>query len=82
MNTEGYTPRNVYAMRTTERPVYSFAWLCDSMRDRNIVRLLDSCGNVRCGVIVGITPESGGGKDWLVKMNENNAVYTHYVKAT
>lgn len=79
MNSSSYKPMPCQSVfgPTFFAPVYSFGWLCDMMKAKNCIQLMDHVGNIKSGLITGIMPESGSGKDWLVKIGNE----TVYVKA-
>ncbi len=60
-------------------PVYSFAWLCQSMQQRQNVTIMLHSGKTISGIINGIAVEDGSGRHWLVKMN--NEEHSYYVRA-
>jgi hypothetical protein len=47
--------------------VYSYSWLCEIMANRKVVTVND----VR-GMINGIRPEDGSGRNWLVTICREN----------
>lgn len=49
-------------------PVYSYAWLCEKMKDRVRVAIVlhNPAGAIIRGFINGIRPEDGSGRHWLV----------------
>ena len=54
--------------------VYSYDWLCEKMRDRSkvVLHLSTSAGPIMLqGMINGIRPEDGSGRNWLVTVNDN-----------
>jgi hypothetical protein len=51
------------------RPVYSYDWLCKKMADRGLVELKLHDGNSVRGMINGIRPEDGSGRNWLVTLS-------------
>lgn len=57
----------------------TYDWLCDRMRDRTRVAITKG-GKVYRGLINGISPESGSGKDWMVTLNDNGTNTTIYVR--
>lgn len=63
--------------------MYSFAWLCQSMRDRKTVTIMSAgSGAVYSGLINGITAESGSGKNWIISLAVGGGGYrTIFVKA-
>ena len=60
-------------------PVYSFAWLCQAMQQRQIVTLVLHSGKQVTGLINGISLEDGSGRHWLVKMSNDDTPF--YVRA-
>lgn len=60
-------------------PVYSFAWLCQSMQQRQIVSLTAWSGKTITGLINGISVEDGSGRHFLVKMSHGD--HPIYVRA-
>lgn len=53
-----------------QSPVISFQWLCDMMKSRQRVVLLDSNSQPVGGIIGQIAAEDGSGKCWNVKVGE------------
>ena len=53
-----------------QNPVVSFQWLCDMMKSRQRVVLLDSNGQPVGGIIGQIAAEDGSGKCWNVTVGE------------
>ncbi len=51
------------------RPVYSYDWLCAKMADRGLVELKIHDGTSVRGMINGIRPEDGSGRNWLVTLS-------------
>lgn len=58
--------------------VYSYEWLCSSMRNRETVSILSN-GKVHTGIVNGIQAEDGSGRHWLVKMHNGSEWF--YVRA-
>lgn len=55
-------------------PVYSYTWLCEKMADRGRVAIRTFInGNeiILRGLINGIRPEDGSGRNWLVTIHDN-----------
>ena len=67
-------------MLATNRPVYSYTWLCEKMADRSRVVLTSWNGNGYTGLINGIAPEDGSGRCWLVTLSENGKNETIFVR--
>jgi hypothetical protein len=63
-------------------PVYSYIDLCAKMKSRERVTIVDrSTGKKITGMVNGIAPESGDGKQWIVTLcTENNENVDVYVK--
>ena len=57
----------------------TYDWLCDMMRSRTRVAI-SKAGKIYRGLINGISPESGSGKDWMVTLNDNGVNTTIYVR--
>lgn len=68
----------------TNNPLYDFVWLCRMMQDRKRVRLVapghKGYENFE-GVINGIRPEDGGGKNWLVTICGDRVSKEIFIKA-
>jgi len=65
-----------------KNPVYDYAWLCDMMRLRKIVHIVNRTnGQTFEGLINGIRPEDGSGNNWLVTLNNNLKDITIFVRA-
>lgn len=61
--------------------MYTFAWLCKMMQERELVSLVSGNEFYR-GTINGIAVEDGSGKNWLVTIALNGGgVKTIFVKA-
>jgi hypothetical protein len=55
--------------------VYSYTWLCEKMADRGRVAIRTFInGNeiILRGLINGIRPEDGSGRNWLVTIHDND----------
>lgn len=63
------------------KPVYSYAWLCEMMQKRNRVSLSTSNGNFQ-GLINGIRPEDGSGNNWLVTLCDNLYEKVVFIRAS
>lgn len=64
-------------------PVYDYNWLCNMMRSRAEVVIVSKDRNYR-GIINGIVPEDGSGKNWLVTITSTSSLKTYkdiFVKA-
>lgn len=48
------------------KPVYDYNWLCNMMQMRKVVEIVGPNGISYRGVINGIKPEDGSGKNWIV----------------
>ena len=57
----------------------TYEWLCHIMRSRTIVAITKK-GKIYRGLINGISPESGSGKDWLVTLHNEGVNTTVYVR--
>lgn len=63
-------------------PVYDFQWLCRMMQQRKRVHLHTNSGRVVDGLINGIQPEDGSGKNWLVTVCNDLTNATVFLKAS
>lgn len=66
-------------------PVYSYTWLCEKMADRGRVAIHTLIGGQKItlrGLINGIRPESGSGRDWLVTIHDNGTNAEVYIRTT
>jgi len=57
----------------------TYDWLCDMMRCRTRVTITKG-GKIYRGLINGIFPESGSGKDWMVTLHNEGVNTTIYVR--
>lgn len=63
--------------------VYSYTWLCEKMADRGRVVVRAFIGGQEIivrGIINGIRPESGSGRDWLVTIHDNGTNAEVYIR--
>jgi hypothetical protein len=64
-------------------PVYSYSWLCEKMADRGRVairyNLKGHTATIR-GLVNGIRPEDGSGRNWLVTISDNCTNVEVYVR--
>jgi len=62
---------------------YSFSWLCEAMANRSRVAIRTFIGGneiVLRGLINGIRPEDGSGRNWLVTIHDNGTNAEIYVR--
>ena len=57
----------------------SYSWLCDMMQSRARVAITKD-GKIYRGLINGVFPESGSGKDWMVMLNDNGSTIQLYIR--
>lgn len=57
----------------------TYEWLCDMMRCRTRVAIAKD-DKVYRGLINGILPESGSGRDWLITLSDNGEKTTVYIR--
>lgn len=62
-------------------PVYDYTWLCNMMQLRKRVRIVGRTGHTFEGLINGIRPEDGSGKNWLITISNNLKDSTVFVKS-
>lgn len=62
---------------------YSYSWLCEKMADRGRVAIrtfIGGQGIVVRGIINGIRPEDGSGRNWLVTIHDNGTNVEVFVR--
>ena len=57
----------------------TYAWLCDMMHSRTKIVIIKG-DRIYRGLVNGISPESGSGKDWMVTLHNEGSNTTIYVR--